>query len=179
MKEHPILFSTPMVRAILEGRKTQTRRVIKPQPCSNVVCCGSFWRPRPYGNVSDRLWVRETWAPSPPYRSVVLYRASYDGNPEWVKWKSPLHMPRWATRLTLEIVHLRVERVQEISGNDAREEGVAFLSHDETTPRSSDERVQQFCVLWDSINAKRGFGWAQNPWVWVIGFKRVPKESVP
>ena len=203
MKEHPILFSTPMVRAILEGRKTQTRRVIQPQPeiiirpiddkCNEVIwsdskrvlsiggggdVLGACVRELcPYGYRGDRLWVRETFAYCPGdvyvYRSDYLYDVDSEsamtinmktGETMPLRWRPSIHMPRKASRLTLEIVNVRVERLQEISEEDAISEGFRNLATD--TARGD------FSYLWDHINAKRGFGWDVNPWVWVIEFKR-------
>lgn len=183
MNERPILFSGEMVMAILECRKTQTRRVIKPQPgilMENVLKYNRQEWPCPYGLPGDRLWVRETWQPNPeagmdyPEVSIpsesVCYAAelSSEDYQEDKPWKSGRFMPRWASRIALEIVKIRVERVQDISEVDAAFEGCAAFhivfgngpSHRDT-----------FMELWNSINAKRGYGWAVNPWVWVIEFK--------
>jgi hypothetical protein len=278
MKERPILFSAPMVQAILAGRKTQTRRLVKPQPRWHegpVKGMGSrFWEfgwatvfesghvhtwdddgiggenwdanrfpdedrytqallrsPRtkkcPYGQVGDRLWVRETFwqevclpsgAPESEYDEYE--EADYVATPEcldpptpkfsqtveewtgevvpgewwlappndwdgesaedleqrgqwvflpWSAKKVPsIHMPRWASRITLEITGVRVERLQDIRPSDIPCEGVTFGGL--STP---DSLTKDFEILWDGINAERGFGWAANPWVWVIEFKRV------
>lgn len=211
MKERPIIFSAPMVRAILDGRKTQTRRVVKLTDSGRVKESGS---PRnwhlddphavmacPYGVPGDRLWVRETWQaffadevpasrprgprhtmgiPAQPEReSFVFYRADGDlSHPEdgsEAIWLSPLHMPRWASRLTLEIVSVRVERVQEISEEDARAEGVRvweeWQSRDLPAVLNMHDPRDAYAQLWDSINAKRA-PWESNPWVWVIEFRR-------
>jgi hypothetical protein len=219
MKERPILFNDPMVRAILQGRKTQTRRILRPQPRLNWVYKltpefkavqvstqydtmgvhdGVFIK-CPYGRPGDRLWVREAfcetdWKPGtsgfpadPATGFIIAYRADY---PDWptrpfpapwdANWKPSIFMPRWASRLTLEITGVRVERVQEISEEDAKAEGCSkerigaeagALEGMHFTAR------KQFAEFWDSINARRGFGWAINPWVWVIKFKRIV-ESV-
>jgi hypothetical protein len=185
MKERPILFSGPMVQAILDGRKTQTRRVVKPQP-EYWEQTGGYHYPLdkkpyrgapvgrvrsideyrcPYGQPGDRLWVRETWH---QYAGgEVIYRADY--GPESYQagakgWRPSIFMPRWASRITLEITGVRVERVQDISADDARAEGV---SAPDVLPRS------KFATLWDSINAKRGYGWDMNPWCWCVEFKAV------
>ena len=121
MKERPILFSTPMVRAILAGTKTQTRRV-------------------------DRADV--------PAGDERLSRG----------WRPSIHMPRWASRITLEVTGVRVERVCDITSNDARCEGVDAEPGDV---------LRAFERLWNGINADRGFGWAVNPWVWCVSFKRL------
>ena len=175
MKERPILFSGPMVRAILDGRKTQTRRVVKPQP--------DWIRPRvsddgiahgycgsgptdgikcPYGTVGDRLWVRESWAKSGEVGDATEYRAD-NPDPIGAKWRPSIHMPRWASRIDLEITGIRVERLQEISERDAMAEGCEYLTN--SVARSN------FVKLWISINGQDS--WSANPWVWVIEFKRI------
>lgn len=178
-----------MVRAILDGRKTQTRRVVKPQPCeagfaaqpfnwSRVEKVGIFFHiisdepsaqftvQCPYGTPGDRLWVKETWAENDP-PSGYLYSAT-DSVVGGLKWRPSIFMKRDASRITLEIVSIRVERVQAISRGDATCEGCPF-------PNMADGPNPKwwFRDLWDSINAKRGYGWDANPWVWVIEFKRV------
>ena len=207
MKERPILFSGEMVRAILDGRKTQTRRVIKPQPMKLDT---AQWFPGPpgdkrnakhyaneshlrkglpidfcpYGIPGDRLWVRETWRTDKlgegeyPVRKGqwIECRATPDIPPPTYpgRWRASIHMPRWASRIDLEITDIRVERVQEISPQDVCREGIR-----PTIPGGFeiDEcdwiGAQQFKPLWDSINAKRGYGWDMNPWVWVISFRRI------
>jgi len=204
------------VRAILDGRKTQTRRVVKLTDSGRVKEPGS---PRnwhlddpeavmacPYGVPGDRLWVREAWQaffadevpadrprgprhtmgiPAQPEReSFVFYRADGDlSHPEdgsEALWRPSIHMPRWASRLTLEIVSVRVERVQEISEGDCWDEGIEeWLNDDKNLPRYSDGTPgkylnikQAFRALWDSINAKRA-AWESNPFVRVIEFRRV------
>ena len=177
MTEHPILFSGPMVRAILEGRKTQTRRVIKPQTTwgSDVEYC-------PHGVPGDRLWVRETWCPleradwSRPGREYnVNYKADATPEGECIRkemgyqWKPSIFMPRWASRITLEITGVKVERIQELLDHkDIMAEGIL----PDEGPRCYSCRTR-FAELWDSLNAKRGYGWDANPWVWVIEFKRL------
>lgn len=175
MKERPILFSGPMVRAILDGRKTMTRRVIKNVP--EILMTGkaipelmgaykkAWVTTCPYGQPGDRLWVREKWAClDPTKRTRVLY--AVDRGPKDYLWHSPIFMPRWASRLTREITAVRVERVQDITEEDAWAEG--FNDDD----GYSSARMW-FMNIWDSINAKRGYGWDANPWVWVISFKRI------
>ncbi len=192
MKEHPILFSTEMVKAILDGRKSQTRRVMKPQP--NLVGGEWFWRkcswtdekPRcptgtlelaidycPHGEVGDRLWCRETWRiySADEGTQSCEYKADLP-NPIYTAtpWRPPIFMPRWASRITLEITGIRVQRVQEISEGDIKCEGVV----PQTYERGDGNTVTtyDFRKLWDSINIKRGYGWGKNPWCWCIEFKR-------
>ena len=202
MSEKPILMSSPMVRAILEGRKTQTRRVAKKQPISGDVKPtkdDGIWSSQtersvvsyfscPYGQPGDRLWVRETFQHTCDVKGDACVRYKADGKAmhswandsgegDWVKvsgecvpvdnphWKPSIFMPRWASRITLELTAVRVERVQDIGEDDAIAEGI--------------ERdamcgpLSWYQTLWDSINAKRGFGWAVNPWVWVIEFRKI------
>ena len=188
MKERPILFSGPMVKAILEGRKTQTRRVLKPQPPSikgqqvwpnkngdwSYWIDGSFWQDVKcfYGVPGNRLWVRETFAKNIPWCPHGLtYRVDHidargDGPAHPIKWCPSIFMSRWASRITLEITGIRVERVQDISDDDAKAEGVMDIGI-----KARGGYRSGFADLWDSTNAKRGLGWEQNPWVWVIEFK--------
>jgi hypothetical protein len=190
LRERPILFSGPMVRAILEGKKTQTRRVMRPQPdIRNWRWTGERWEKYlgyplghdvplgPYGAVGDRLWVRETWMaehfPSAPGEVYYHYRADNTGaGSGWTAakmWKPSIHMPRKASRLTLEVTDVRVEQLQSISEMDARAEGMELPAD---SPRNF-RRV--FAALWDEINGKRpGCTWADNPWVWAVTFERVP-----
>lgn len=201
MSEKPILFSGEMIRAILEGRKTQTRRVIKPQPSKfgelwmwvlkNISYAlpdqGELYKPAlgiweacPYGRVGDRLWVRETWNAQTQsgkwwhevkreYRNFLNWawtnpvQPAFDAVPD--RWLPSIHMPRAASRITLEIVNVRVERIQQITDANAGAEGV--------NGDSDAEVYVKFQDLWDDINAQRGYGWDVNPWVWVIEFKVV------
>jgi hypothetical protein len=206
MNEHPILFSGEMVRAILEGRKTQTRRVIKGvdggdkflafgiygkalftdnilnivsgKPHDFLVRC-------PYGLPGDRLWVRETWQmiyermdgqrfthPIDNARQRWVEYAATSRDEEPPRWKPSIHMPRKCSRLTLEIVNIRVERVKDITAMDCIAEGIMRSAADEIHQRALDEKYV-YQELWDKINAARGYGWEVNPWVWVIEFKRV------
>lgn len=211
-KEHPILFSGEMVRAILDGRKTQTRRVIKKitresVPGPELVDCITDWDGGPsrldmmttgtdlcpYGRVGDLLWVRETWSPLDKDHWIerdreCAYKASTTGRGEEIrqeyialgrnyKWRSPIHMPKWAARIWLEITGLRSERLQEITGEDAIQEG--WPREKELFPNVNTESkaLSWFGRLWDSLNAKRGYGWDTNPWVWVIEFKRIEKPK--
>ena len=210
-KERPILFSGPMVRAILDGRKTQTRRIIKLK-CHDGFEVGPNYEgehwpvrggdrmPCPYGKPVDRLWVRETWGCScdADANGLVVYRADRvayhmlcendgEGDPVshgWKhyepivvpKWKPSIHMPRWASRITLEITGVRVERLQDISEADAMAEGVERI---DLSPRKingmqvhplTSSYFAAFMELWRSINGPES--WAANPWVWVVEFRR-------
>jgi hypothetical protein len=224
VKAKPILFSGPMVRAILDGRKTQTRRVVKPQPWDNAFggngsrpiwgqgrprCLGGNtyaiharfgsedkWLRSPYGGDGDRLWVRETWADADcmyqshvndvpgtigyfadksaiqfnaksPRQIGAIDLASWNWNA--LKRRPSIFMPRWASRITLEITSIRVERLQEISEADAIAEGVQC---DPTFPAALTNRTA-FGKGWNTLNAKRGYSWESNPWVWVIEFRKM------
>lgn len=194
MKERPILFAGPMVRAILARTKTQTRRLMRPQPSRVItlpVVGRYFQKPCPYGVPGDRLWVRETHLLDPPidgtwpsvgdtfasvddipdrYRTPehVIYRASCEWSGEqqarW-RWRPSIQMPRWASRLTLEVTDVRVQRLQDISEDDADAEGV-HPCEGALTARLA------LAMLWDSINQKRA-PWASNPWVWAVTFRRL------
>ncbi len=183
MKERPILFSTEMVQAILKGDKTQTRRVVKPQPDFRPPFLEWLKKDQlswilehcPYA--VDQLWVRETWAPGPlDGTPEYYYRAdSYDCPQVW-PWKPSIHMPRKASRIQLEIINVRAERVQDISDDDADNEGVILPPltwREDSITYDPDPWRNQFKKLWNSINAERGYGWDVNPWVWVIEFKRI------
>jgi hypothetical protein len=205
VRERPILFSGPMVRAILDGRKTQTRRVIRsPEKYTGIRECGFCC---PHGQPGDRLWVRETWIVGHPAGEEgqwsvlrptghtdrdgrVFYRATFkepDPNEAGrMIWRPSIFMPRWASRLTLEITDVRVERLQEITREDVRAEGVpdtygegADQRFPEMEPHVWDNMTwrEQWAYCWDSINAKRDHGWDANPWVWVIGFNLVPPHG--
>ncbi len=186
IKEKPILFNSEMVNAILDGKKTQTRRVIKnpEQWMIEDMGDGSFFFEDgngdsqnvldycPYGKQGDRLWVRETWF-NPDYADgkgitdFNYYKATDDPN-EWKgSWKPSIHMPRWASRINLEVTGVRVERVRDISTHDAISEGILKEPHD------SKPHIAYFADLWDSINKKRGYGWDINPWAWVVEFKKL------
>lgn len=230
MKERPILFSAPMVRAILEGRKTQTRRLLQPQPFQESCAgesmlghkglaglfaahvfghCAAKLLRCPFGAVGDRLWVRESFMLEWPdmdrpededeFRGWVKrhYAATdpkpelyhEDSDPELDKplgWRPSIHMPRWASRITLEVTGVRVERLQDISEEDGRAEGIRELPLQEGQsgawfgdPGGKHDRSarQAFERLWDSINAKRA-PWDSNPWVWVIEFKRLEPQEM-
>lgn len=182
--ERPILFSGPMVQAILDGRKTQTRRVIRPQPTPGVDWFEQGIR-CPYGKIGDWLYVKETFAVSGAHDHCsakglhihnVCYRAGggfgFENGSERGKWRPSRFMPRWASRITLEITEVRVQRVQDIGETDCVQEGVEYSICEGTTMPA---RVA-FRILWETINGKREgikFSWANNPWIWAITFKRV------
>lgn len=160
MSEHPIIFNNLMVRAILEGRKTQTRRVCKNQP-------PKMFDLSRYGEAGDRLWVRETFALK---SGKPFYRADeehYD-----VRWRPAIFMPRWASRIMLEIVGVRIEMLQEICSADIVAEGFTVF-HPRSIAVEAGWDKSAFGGLWDSINAKRGYSFASNPFVWVIEFSRI------
>lgn len=195
MKEKPILFSTPMVYAILDGRKTMTRRVVKPQPqkvLENTIWFdgnSGKWKPwvTPYGRIGDILWVRETWQETTwmskdDENYGYIYKASENGkdweeNTENWKWKPSIFMPREACRIKLRITDIRIERLNRISEKDAKAEGVEPLENgykqyiktrlDKVTGYAS----YSFMTLWESINGNGS--WEKNPYVWVIVFERV------
>lgn len=227
MKERPIIFRGDMVRAILDGRKTQTRRVVKVREHPQAERVQHFEGERwdwlrydglklatfrcPYGQPGDRLWVRETFSmqhcvgwESPPFNDgrPVKWRdlSDIEGfTPVWVQphyratdpapdlcceregcrqcetmgygphWKPSIHMPRWASRITLEITDVRVERLQDISEDDARAEGCRGNA---TTACGCEGLIEDYCCLWESINGPGS--WDANPWVWVIEFQ--PRE---
>lgn len=198
MKERPILFSGPMVRAILEGRKTQTRRVIKPQPVlaqSNTIQMtphgpkmglGLFINTRcPYGVPRDRLWVREAHrlvdhcdCPEACHTPAhVYYEADCSGydRVDTNRLRPSIHMPRWASRITLEVTGVRVERLQEILEADAIREGVLPVDMKEWLKPADCHSLfphqLAFRRLWDRINGPGS--WEANPWVWVVEFSRV------
>lgn len=207
MKEKPIIFKGEMVRAILDGRKTQTRRFVRhkyplagaPRSWQPYDCEDGFgfesedeFVKCPYGKPGDRLWVRETFHIDKiladdgsgefcGYETDVYYRASDEVDPDldcsFIKWTPSIHMPRLASRINLEITDIRVERLQDISEEDAKAEGI--------TP-FPDKKFQIDCDCWTDGKYKTAFqyfwnekfGWAPNawglnPWVWVISFKRI------
>jgi hypothetical protein len=172
MKEKPIIFSTLMVQAILAGKKTQTRRVIKPQPDSrglrttNVMYEDLHGREIKfsYGQIGDILWVRETWFYAEGY---FIYKADCHENYEINKWKPSIFMPKEACRIRLKIINIRVEKLQNISESDASAEGLQDY-YGKRTPYSSN--IIRYSDLWEEINGKDS--WLLNPWVWVIEFKR-------
>ena len=213
----PILFSGPMVRAILAGRKTVTRRIVDGVVESGGTYSKEAWErgemPRcPYGEPGDRLWLRETWryhgwtedgAPWIKYAADDSTRLveripdewsdrladiwadlsddanmAIDGRAADRKWRPSIFLPRWASRITLEVVGVRVERLQEITENDARAEGVnpsdAHIVIKDGDRQHDMERTHRgaFACLWDGINGDRA-PWASNPWVWRVEFRRV------
>lgn len=223
MKDRPILFSGPMVRALLAGTKTQTRRIVKPQPAPDqqprtVIGSSGFVyvmdnapllpypevrRVRwdcPYGQPGDRLWVRESFMPIPleaapgpsqtPWsiayaeggQTELLAPSSY--NPtlyNYERWTPSIHMPRWASRATLEITGVRVERLQDISEADAQAEGTTPIPDpcDHVRLACADIGCSGpqpyrtgFRALWRDINGPDS--WDANPWVWVVEFRRMP-----
>ncbi len=184
-KEHPILFNDPMVRAILEDRKTVTRRPVKPQPSSEcnlaIYDPAIGWRFRggpnvrcSYGIPGDRLWVRETWQHN-PFGGIVYRAGSGIINCDGRGWKPSIHMPRWASRIIMEVVNVQVERLQEMhhKAEEFTAEGIA-LPRSELFPEinRADKLERHFIKLWDSMNGEK-CPWESNPWVWVIQFKRV------
>jgi hypothetical protein len=219
MKERGMIFNGEMVRAILDGRKTQTRRIMVPQPAGDIER-GVFPNPDaigwisslkhkhgsttahfcPYGKPGDRIWVRETFQgplfdfdlmdsyckdPAPFEKpEFCVYKADgvpapefYDADDELhCRWQPSIHMPRWASRILLEITDVRVERLNSISQEDAQAEGMELTGWRPTysDPDSGGEAwtpYDNFAQLWESIYGEES--WQANPWVWVIEFKRV------
>lgn len=213
----PIIFSTPMVQAILSGKKTQTRRVIKPQPSWGKVITEQEALSRalsgfdPYGfrintptqseavtnapyKPGDILWVRETWQETDvchagggyDLHTKFVYRADFqpeEGVRTPEKWRSPIYMPKEAARIFLRVTGVGAERLQEISCDDAIAEGtIEWICEEHKSGTYIDNAMRgaacakperAFALLWDSLNAKRGYGWDKNPWVWVIEFRRL------
>lgn len=217
MTERGMIFNSEMVRAILDGRKTQTRRIMKEQPVLNgnfYEVFGSAWSKGmtsipavpghslstrcPFGAVGDRIWVREGFFPAPlemqsePPRKTMWNIAYRDGmqmeklapaeyNPtiyNYERWTPSIHMPRWASRILLEITDVRVERLNAISEEDARAEGIidgGCLNCGEPEPcgcaNPEPDATDAFAYLWQSIYGQEN--WNANPWVWVISFERI------
>jgi hypothetical protein len=191
-KAKPIIFSTPMVHTILDGRKTMTRRVIKPQPerylskdARNRVPMAVWvdnekWVKSPY-QPGDILWVRETWCRvgedvKPIHLNLeqihfgqILYKADGFDISGIGKWRPSIFMPKEAARIFLRITGVRAERVQDITAHDAIREGMESEIPFDT--------VDEFKELWNNLNAKRGYSWESNPWVWVISFERVSADA--
>lgn len=251
-RERPILFSGEMVRAILDGRKTQTRRVVRWKPRHKGLNLGfsgltvgyystfdptsgwvlrsrdgmGLWNDRtypldcPYGQPGDRLYVRETFVIESSFGIEFDYEPPFEGRPllrhhnsdwgDWweqphyratdpkpdlvyenmdepaCRWRPSIHMPKWASRLWLEVTGIRVERVQEISAADAVAEGIHGVMEDRTRyfgPPDENGRTKYptpgaaFHSLWDSLNAKRGYSWESNPWVWVVEFASLTAQE--
>lgn len=231
MADRPILMSAPMVRAILAGTKTQTRRMVKVKPWHQIEerddgspwpwmyddeRVADHWVPCPYGQPGDRLWVREAWGyrcsagtrAVGQYMHTIAYRAddarhSYGPMPiegvglpkwrerdegmspqawddrmtaYWRQWRPSIHMPRWASRITLEITAVRVERLQDISEADAKAEGISefvggwWCEHDDAEQIAGMTPQEGYAHLWERINGAGS--WAENPWVWVVTFQR-------
>lgn len=204
MKERPILFNGDMVRAILRGQKTQTRRPVMPQPFrtppgtihgwewerhgKNVVWIAEVHLKHcPFGLPGDRLWVRETFAEigSP---SRVVYRADRDTALKGTKygWTPSILMPRALSRITLEITDISARHVQDITEEDAWAEGTEGLENNWSaadlcaTAKRYDLCVEDsrctYAHLWDTLYAARGLGWDANPWVWIVSFKRLEEH---
>jgi len=186
MRERPILFSGPMVRAILNGQKTVTRRVVKSDwiqsdraPLETSTGVFHFWcsgeHVCPYGIPGDRLWVREAWASirvvQAPDQEWVVYREGDNRTDYGGPWKPSIHMRRRDSRILLEIVAVRVERLQDITEQQALAEGVASCEQDLDPDGNCYTPVELFSILWSSINGTDS--WNANPWVWVVEFKRV------
>ncbi|MCK9468123.1 MAG: hypothetical protein M0Q49_01790 [Porticoccaceae bacterium] len=233
-RERPIIFGGEMVRAILGGQKTQTRRAVKPQPSMERDCEpeGYNWVPMhkgrelshhqcPYGQPGDRLWVRERWRVGAWDADEGAFALDYcdgprrqwlkdpldhdgtrferlwiqctdelrekgippgaDGHYRWgpgkspLRWRPSIHMPRWASRILLEILSVRVERLQDISGMDAKREGVSVPAHLPHDGADLDYARREYHSLWQSINGPGS--WDANPWVWVIEFKRAENKA--
>ena len=216
MKERPILFSSSMVRAILAGTKTQTRRLVKPQPVmydsgeygvypafmppqilQGFLAVGveamikdnfAYLRKLPYGQPGERLWVKEThwwdndayvqsykeqpWLGSPdPGAAQLFFRATEKAPEIFPRWRPSIFMPRWASRITLEITGVRVERLNDCSEEDAKAEGVTLKSGQGYDGWAKSEYI----ALWESIHGPGS--WQANPWVWVIEFKPATRGS--
>ena len=241
MRQHPIIFSGDMVRAILDGRKTQTRRVFRdprghepahPMSIHQMLACYPtadgkgfiFWDHDypgtaeftkkayknggfrcPYGQPGDRLWCREKWGTSPnldhvkpcdlPPGAPVYYAADDicdSGGWRVEHWRASIHMPRGCSRIMLEVARVRVQRVQDITEEDATAEGMCYAAggccewcngagHNHTWPSgcphcggTGHSHLIHFQALWDRINLRRGCGWDASPWVWVIDFQPLP-----
>jgi hypothetical protein len=184
MKKRPIIFNSEMVRVILDGRKTQTRRPINIKKLLHLHAYESrqlfIEEFCPFGEVGDRLWVRETWAcvgaehvkPSDIVQGYSVEYKADDIKTNWrVEWWRPsIHMPRWASRITLEITDVKVEKLWDISYEDMIAEGLSR--------RGTDELCRlEFFGIWDGIYHKKGYGSDKNPWVWVLAFKRLEKKG--
>jgi hypothetical protein len=212
-KERPILFSTPMVQAILDGRKTQTRRTHDLNYVNTIPSMwrfldriGGSWKNKvefvyrfihnetlikfdiacPYGKVGDVLWVRETFSDEPQYYFIYkadnkggkLYLGTDDEGPQYcdvedIKWKPSIFMPKEACRIRLEITDIRVERLQDISEDDAKAEGVIPFKakcEEDMDCWTDGKHKTAYNYLWNEINGWNPNSWEKNPWVWVITF---------
>ena len=183
MTERPIIFSGPMVRAILEGRKTQTRRIIRAPKWSDPSRAGVDF-PGPF-HVGQILWVKETFLPWDASSGVekYIYRATadipaYDGS-----WKPSIYMPRKASRITLQITDVRIEHLTDITDEDSVAEGMNVIVNTSNAVLKAGilgtcikGQRDMFRKYWDELNKKRGFGWDKNPWVWRIAFKWTQRE---
>ncbi len=218
MREHGVIFNSDMVRAILSGRKTQTRKAMKAQPRSSETRVGDYWFPCdrvqsmvhvsdfipnnsampdaheffstccPLGGIGDRIWVRETFQVGLCTESTFAYKATHrpsdldEGWSDVIKWRPSTQMPRWASRITLEITDVRVEHLQDISDQDALAEGIVtgrygndgnwqegFYLPNNNQPYQTAKAA--FCALWQSMYGVDSF--YKNPWVWVVEFKKV------
>lgn len=213
MADRPIIFSGPLIRALLAGTKTQTRRVLKPQPYNFVTEGRQYWNAsgcvggrisisdadllRLHGWESGRrLWVREAWAHDAPDLETArarfedalggagygpYYRAT-EPEPDTLSWRSPIHMPRWASRLTLTVTEVRVQRLQGISEEDARAEGCRAFGPDIADPDQggpSGDAADAYRRLWNSLHGPDA--WAANPWVAALTFTTTPAniDSLP
>lgn len=183
MADKPIIFSGPMVNALLAGRKTQTRRILKPQPPDGLMpeSMAIAGEAQPIGagwSRGDRLWVRETCAIWNGEHHDIVYRADetsdgweamrHDARLGFWKIKSSIHMPRWASRLTLTVTDVRVQRLQEISEADAMAEGVDAVIMDDVPRQAAMSRRSDFAALWNSIHGPEA--WDANPWVVALTF---------
>lgn len=219
IKEKPILFSTLMVKAILEGRKNQTRRVLKLRKGDTIgnisdstgvieyIICGPDGDEvpmefvSPYGVWGDRLWIREGFATEQKFDDKpmsffdnasdvpIWYKADdIDYKNDYVprgKWRPSIFIPRWASRINLEVTDVIIQRLQDISEDDAIAEGVGFgwqmnagwpdYKHikDRVCTMTQDTAKASYATLWNSINTKRGYSWESNPWVWAVNFKKI------
>ena len=178
MKTKPILFSTQMVEAILSGRKTMTRRVIRPQPSKydteKIVNWNEVIYPTPKFLKGDILWVRETFTYDSYFQDnseIIIYKADDPNYPlnSGQKWKPSIFMPKEACRIFLKITDIKVERLQDISEEDAIKEGVKI------DYIGSYRHCYGFVDLWKSINGEQS--WIDNPFVWVISFERIEKPE--
>lgn len=212
MKERGMIFNEYQVRALLDGSMTQTRRIMKDQPVLNgnfYEVFGAAWSKGmtsipavpghslstrcPYGVVGDRIWVRETFATGLSTKSTLAYRATHkredleDGFYDTIKWTPSIHMPRWASRILLEITDVRVERLQDADEGHLLDELGAMLEYDNTPAGRAFSHAEHYAIAgvpvgmfpemhgfkawWDKVNGDGSFD--SNPWVWVIEFKRV------